>query len=101
MSVSKPPSLWSNGRDGSQAESQNENQEGREMETEISGTIQSESQHTGRQQAEKRKEMFVLLIHSFSICCIIYYKHVNERKLLFSLSSHCGAGRHSIFKSQK
>lgn len=102
MSVSKPPSPCSNGRDGSQAESRHENPEGREMETECSGTTQSKSEHSGRQQAEKRKEMFVLLTHSFGICCIIYYKAREQKKAFVptELRRH-GAGRQPVFKSEK
>lgn len=100
MSVSRPPSPWSNGRDGSQSESQEENQEGRKMETGCSGTIQSKSEHPGRQPTKERKEMFALLTHVFSICCIIY-KHVNKRKLLVSPNLHYGTGRQQVFKSEK
>ena len=70
------------------------------METECSGTVQSKSEHPGRQPAKERKEMFALLIHAFSICCIIYYKHMNKRNLLFSPSLHYGAGRQQVFKSE-
>ena len=66
MSLSKPPSPWSNGRDDSQAQSQEENQEGRMMDTRYSGTIQSKYECPGRQPAKKRKEMFALLIHPFT-----------------------------------
>lgn len=50
------------------------------MKTGCLGTNQSKSAILkGNQMRKEEKKMFVLSIHTFSICCIsIYYKHMNK-----------------------
>lgn len=43
---------------------------------------------SGKATSWAKERNVTTFIHSLRICCIIYYKRVNKKKLLFSLSLH-------------